>query len=171
MSFWAEVGVSDRRPESNFCGLSKANKQKREAFSRCGIWLQISVTCYLDVTFVKVSHQDSKPYPIVAPLLGFCSDRRRERLTPSQKLRLQNRARFFRSEWQAGCLFCYICSSRSTFAVVFFFICIPLLAFPTSFCAKPWYFRIFFEKTLYFFIILCYHMGWDRNYHLLFNTY
>ena len=55
-----------RRPKSNFCGLSEANKQKREAFSRSGIWLQISVAYQRNVTFVAVSHGDSLPYPFVA---------------------------------------------------------------------------------------------------------
>ena len=40
------------------------------------------------------SHQNSLPYPIVASLLGFVSDRRL-RLTPSTKLRLQNRDAIF----------------------------------------------------------------------------
>ena len=43
--------------------------------------------------------------------------------------------------------------------VKYFSSCFPFLFFPTSFCPRLIFFRHFFKKTLYFFIILCYHMG------------
>ena len=79
----------DRQPKSNFCGLSVSEQAEARGYCRSGIWLQISVACLLNVTFVKASHPNSKPYPFVALLLGFVSDRRRRRLTPSTKLRLR----------------------------------------------------------------------------------
>ena len=83
------VGRHECRPKSNFCGLSASEQAKARGLSRSGIWLQILVACGWNVTFVKAGHPNSLPYPFVALLLGFVSDRRRERLTPSTKLRLR----------------------------------------------------------------------------------
>ena len=63
-------GRHECRPKSNFCGVN--NGAKAQAFGRSGIWLQISVACYRNVTFVAESHQNSKPYPFVAIAPRFC---------------------------------------------------------------------------------------------------
>jgi len=51
-----------------------------------------------------------------------------------------------------GCLF------FDSFAKIFL-SCFPFLVFPTSFYFTFDIFQTFFEKTLYFFRFLCYHMG------------
>ena len=62
----------DRRPKSNFCGLSASEQAKARATRRSGIWLQILVAFGWDVTFVKAGHPNSLPYPIVAFAPRFC---------------------------------------------------------------------------------------------------
>ena len=63
MSFWAEKNACVFRSRTFAKWITE---QKREAFSRSGIWLQISVAYQRNVTFVAVSHEDSLPYPFVA---------------------------------------------------------------------------------------------------------
>ena len=75
--------------------VERSEQAKARGLSRSGIWLKISVAYQRKVTFTVASHQNSKPYPIVALLLGFASDRRRKRLTPSTKLRLRKTQAFF----------------------------------------------------------------------------
>ena len=82
----------DRRPKSKFCGLSVSEQAKPRATRRSGIWLNVSVACLLDVTFVAESHPNSKPYPIVAIAPRFCF------VTHSAKLRLRKTQAFFSAQ-------------------------------------------------------------------------
>ena len=88
LSFWAKKNACVLRSRTS-AGWAKRTSGSARPLGRCGIWLGVLVVFLLGCNIPSASHRDFKPYPFVALLLGFVSDRRRERLTPSTKLRLR----------------------------------------------------------------------------------
>ena len=76
-----------RFAESKFHRAKGEVKSRRQ--SAAGIWLKISVAYQRNVTSIQKATQTPSHIPSSHSLLGFVSDRRRERLTPSTKLRLR----------------------------------------------------------------------------------
>ena len=76
-----------RFAESKFHRAKSEVKSRRQ--SAAGIWLKISVAYQRNVTSIQKATQTPSHIPSSHSLLGFVSDRRRERLTPSTKLRLR----------------------------------------------------------------------------------
>ena len=107
MSSWAE---------SNFHRVK--NEVKARAHRRSGISFKISVAFCVDVTFTTKATQTCLEIPSSLTLLGFCSDRRRARLTPSQKLRLRKTQAFFFAQddrlidWFVVCVYFFGISRR-----------------------------------------------------------
>ena len=89
----------DRRPKSNFRGLSLGERAEArdpwvEAGSRNEFWWLSAV----NVTSLWQATKILNEIPAALWRLGFASDRRRERLTPSTKLRLRKTRAFFSAQ-------------------------------------------------------------------------
>ena len=66
-----------RSAKSNFRRVNNGAKA-RGIFAEAGYGLKSRWLFVVNVTFAETSHPNSEPYPFVALLLGFVSDRRRK---------------------------------------------------------------------------------------------
>ena len=95
-------------------GVSRSRRRsdaKPRGLSRSGIWLQISVACLLDVTFVAESHPNFKPYPCGALAPWFCLFA----YAQPAELRLRKTQAFFsaQNDRLIGCFVVCVCFGMS----------------------------------------------------------
>ena len=89
----------DRRPKSNFRGLSLGERaEARDLLGEAGSRLKSRWLSTINVTFSRQATKTRYEIPAALWRLGFASDRRRERLTPSTKLRLRKTRAFFSAQ-------------------------------------------------------------------------